>query len=56
MFLSLSWRGDGSDRQTAIGGEGGGRAEIDERLAEITVANTSKVCQFALSKCVRPRG
>lgn len=37
-----------TDRQTAIGGGGGGEAEIEERLAELTVANTSKVCQLAL--------
>ena len=48
MFLSLARRGDCSDRQTAIGGGGGGAAEIEERLAELTVANTSKVCQLAL--------
>ena len=51
MLLTLAWRGDCSDRQTAIGGGGGGgggAAEIEERLAEITVANTSKVCQLAL--------
>lgn len=48
MFLSLAWRGACSDRQTAIGGGGGGAAEIEERLAELTVANTSKVCQLAL--------
>lgn len=48
MFLSLAWRGDCSDRQTVIGGGGGGVAEIEERLAGLTVANTSKVCQLAL--------
>lgn len=48
MFLSLAWRGDWSDRQTAGGGGGGGAAEIEERLAELTVANTSKVCQLVL--------
>lgn len=49
MFLSLARRGDCSDRQTAIGGGGGGgAAEIEERLAELTVANTSKVCQLTL--------
>lgn len=41
-------RRDCSDRQTAIGGGGGGAAEIEEMLAELTVANTSKVCQLAL--------
>lgn len=48
MYLGPAWRGDCSDRQTAIGGGGGGAAEIEERLAELTVANTSKVCQLAL--------
>lgn len=47
----LLQRGDSSDRQTAM--EGGGKwgggvvTEIEERLAEMTVANISKVCQLA---------
>lgn len=50
MSLSLAWKGDCSDRQTAIGGGGGGGgvAEIVDTLAALTVANTSKVCQLAL--------
>lgn len=52
MFLALAWRGDCTDRQTVMGGGGGvgrgGAAEAEELLAELTVANTSKVCQLAL--------
>lgn len=45
--LSLPESGECRDRQMAIGGGGGGGAEKDG-LAELAVANTSKVCQLAL--------
>lgn len=47
MSQSLARRGEGGDRQMAIGG-GGGAAGMVERLAGRTVVNTSKVCQSAL--------
>lgn len=43
--------GDGGDGQMLMGGEAGGRKcnqKWQERLAELTVVNISKVCQLTL--------